>query len=184
MYVCARQRAPIRHSNVNIPGKSTGSNLLSNVFHLLVSGQSCDSALSPNHFESMKIQCWGTKAKGRVHCSVFTKCTWILCCYSHFRRPFRSMSNTHALVQRGGKDTLTSTVKGRAITQYQIKAQSLRQPRWSKTKRCAAKQSEYESAQSDSVFICLCAPWQHMRLRVDRGKLTLRSKFTQVHISV
>lgn len=58
MYACARQRACIRHSNVNIPSKSTGSNLLSNVFHplLLVSGQSYDSALSPNHFESMEMQ--------------------------------------------------------------------------------------------------------------------------------
>lgn len=79
--VCVRQRAPIRHSNANIPGKSAGRNLLSNVFHplLLVSGQCYDSPLIS---KSLWINAArrGTKAKDRVHCSVFTKCTWILCC--------------------------------------------------------------------------------------------------------
>lgn len=41
---------------------------------------------------------------------------------------------THRAVLQRGKDTLTSTVKGKAIIQYQIKVQSPRQLRLNKNK--------------------------------------------------
>lgn len=132
--VCVGQRATIRHSDANIPGKSAGRNLLSHVFYPLLLAAANPVTLPPylqitlNQWkcsvEALKLKTESTV----LHSQSAPEC----CAVTATLEDHLGQCQTHrALLQKEGvgRDILASPVKGRPIIQYQIKAQSLRLPR-------------------------------------------------------
>lgn len=125
-FVSARKRAAIRHRNYNIPAKSSLKNLLANIFHPLLLVL-CRSYAPPSANLLNQWKCSDKPLMLKIPV-LYSQSAPEFCAARATLAEHWSQCPTQISGTERGKDSLISAIKGTAVIQNQMKAQSLGQP--------------------------------------------------------